>query len=137
MKIESKTGASPHPASRIYNFVSDFRNFNSFIPENTVSNWKAETESCSFSMSLLGNVALKIDEKEKDKLIRIVSDPSVSQYNFTLWIQIKELAENDSRIRIVMEPQLNQIMLSMAKGYLKTFVDSMVDEIEKFNFPDQ
>jgi len=135
MKIESKTGVSPYPARSIYTFISDFRNFESFIPENTVTNWKADSDSCSFSMSLLGNVALTIDEKEPDKLIRIVSDPTVSQYNFILWIQIKEVATNDSRIRIVMEPQLNQIMLSMAKGYLKSFVDSLVDEIEKFTFP--
>lgn len=135
MKIESVIGKSPNPAQKIYNFISDFRNFNNFIPAETVSDWTAEKEECTFRIDLLGKVGMKIDEKEADKMVKIVSDPGISQYNFNLWIQIKELAENDCRIKITIEPKINAVLLGMVKGQLKNFVDSLVQEIEKFEFP--
>src|SRR6056297_947484 len=109
MKIESKTGKSNYPAKQLYDFVSDFRNFNNFIPEDKVSAWQADTDSCSFSMDMMGKVRLKIVEKEANKMIKISSDPDVSQYNFNLWIQIKEMDPQDSRIRITIEPKLNPV----------------------------
>ncbi len=135
MKIESKTGKSSYPAKHIYDFVTDFRNFNNFIPANSVSNWQAGSDKCTFSMDLLGNIALSIAEKEKDKMVKIVSDPAISQYNFNLWIQLVQIGEADTRLKVTIEPLLNQILLSMVKGNLKKFVDSLVEEIEKFEFP--
>ena len=137
MKIESKTGKAAHPASSIYNFIADFRNFDNFIPADKVSDWQADIDHCSFRIDMLGKVRLTINEKEKGKLVKIISDPEVSQYNFNLWIQFKEVAEKDTRIKVTIEPLINQVLKAMVKSPLKEFVDSLIDEIEKFNFPDQ
>lgn len=137
MKIESKTGRSVYPATNIYRFISDFRNFNNFIPDDKVSDWQAETDYCSFRISMLGKVRLEIIEREEGKMVKMASDPEVSQYNFTLWIQLVEPTENDTRIKVTIKPQINQVLMAMAKKPLKGFVDSLVDEIEKFQFPDQ
>lgn len=136
MKIESKTGRSEYPASRLYYFIADFRNFNNFIPGEKVSDWEADNDQCSFRMDLLGRVSLSIIEKEPHKLVKIVSDPAVSQYNFNLWVQLREVGTNDTRIRITIEPLINKVLLTMVKSHLKNFVDSLVDEIETFRFPD-
>lgn len=137
MKIESKTGRAEYPASRLYDFISDFRNFNNFVPGDKVADWEADPDRCSFKMDLLGKVALSIVGKEPHKLVKITSDPAVSQYNFNLWVQLKEVNENDTRIRITIEPLINRVMLTMVKSHLKSFVDSLVDEIETFRLPDQ
>lgn len=137
MRIESRTGRKETPAIELYNFIEDFRNFNNFIPQDKISDWKADAGHCSFRMDLLGKVALSIVDKEKGKLVKISSDPTVSQYNFNLWVQLKEVDTHHTAIRITIEPLLNKIMLSMVKSHLKNFVDSLVDEIEKFNIPDQ
>ena len=137
MKIESKTGKAAYPASKIYDFVTDFRNFDNFIPADKVYDWQADTDHCSFRIDMLGKVRLTIDNTEEGKLVKIISDPKVSQYNFNLWIQFKEVAENDTRIKITIEPLINQVLKAMVKSPLKEFVDSLINEIEKFNFPDQ
>src|SRR6056297_1462119 len=124
MKIESKTGKSPYPVNNIYRFISDFRNFNNFIPADKVSDWQADTDHCSFRIDMLGKVRLTINEKEEGKLVKIISDPEVSQYNFNLWIQFKEIAENDTRIKVTIEPLINQVLKAMVKSPLKEFVDS-------------
>ncbi|MCF8346040.1 MAG: hypothetical protein K9G38_02420 [Bacteroidales bacterium] len=137
MKIESKIGSSSFQANHIYGFITDFRNFKNFIPVDKISDWKADEDTCSFNMSMLGNTTLRITEKNPDTLLKIASDPAKSSYNFTLWIQIKEVAGSHSRIKLTIEPQLNKMMLSMAKTPLKNFIDSLIDEIEKFEFPVQ
>jgi hypothetical protein len=137
MKIVSKIGKVSYPVGKVYTFISDFKNFNNFIPDDKVSNWEADNDTCSFSMDMLGKVGLKIVEREKDSLVKISSDPGKSQYNFHLWIQLKEASEMDTRIKITMEPLLNQVMLAMVKSPLKSFVDSLIDEIEKFEFESQ
>lgn len=137
MKIESKIGQVAYPEKVVYSFVGDFRNFNKFIPGDSVKNWDASEDRCSFSMDLLGSIEMSIVEKSPFKLVKIESNPSVSQYNFTLWIQIQEVANNDSRVKVTMEPKLNAIMLNMVKSQLKKFLDSLIDELEGFKFPDQ
>lgn len=136
MKIESKVGSSVYSDNKIYEFITDFRNFNNFIPREKVSDWQADIDHCTFSMSMLGKVGLNIVERDPVKLVKISSDSSISQYNFNLWIQIKGVETGGSKIKITIEPLLNQIMLSMVKSPLKSFIDSLVDEIESFRFPD-
>ncbi len=130
MKIESNIGKVPYPAERIYDFASDFRNFNKFIPEDKISNWSAEEDRCSFSMNMVGNMGLKIIEREAPKLIKIATDPEYSSQNFTLWMQFVPYAENECRIKITIEPHVNAFMLSVVKKPLKQFVDSLVEAIE-------
>lgn len=136
MKIESKIGSSTYSEDRIYKFVSDFRNFNNFIPKEKVSNWEAEPDTCSFTIDILGKVGLKIVERVPSKLIKISSETSISQYNFNLWIQIKSSDFKKSHVKVTIEPLLNKVLVQMVKGQLKQFVDSLIDEIEKFDFPD-
>jgi carbon monoxide dehydrogenase subunit G len=137
LKIESKTGKSSYPATKIFKFISDFRNFNNFIPADKVSDWQADNDHCSFRVSMLGKVRLEIIERVEGKLVKVTSDPEVSQYNFNLWIQLVEPAENDTRIKVTIEPLINQVLKAMVKTPLKEFVNSLIDEIEKFEFPDQ
>ncbi|MCF8226766.1 MAG: hypothetical protein K9J30_12885 [Bacteroidales bacterium] len=134
MKIESKIGSVRSPAQKVYDFIADFRNFNNVIPADKISGWEADQDSCRFKMDMLGNVKLNIIEREPEKLVKIASDPDTSQYNFTLWIQTKQVQTDDSRVKVTIEPNINQVLLGMVKSPLKQFVDSLIDEIEKFDF---
>jgi len=134
MKIESRIARVNTSEQQVYKFIADFRNFNNFIPEEQISNWNAEEDSCSFSVQALGSVSLNMIEREANKLVKIASDPGKSSQNFTLWIQIKEVEENDSRVKITIEPQVNAMMAAMVKGPLKKFVDQLASQIEQFDF---
>lgn len=136
MKIESKIGKSDSGSEIIYNFITDFRNFKNIIPQDKVSDWQADEESCSFKVDPVGKMGMKIFEKEPHKLIKIKSDPSVSQYNFTMWIQIKEVEPEDTKIKITLEPEVSKMLIPMVKGPLKQFVDSLVDKMEAFKYDD-
>lgn len=134
MKIESKIGRSPNNDQEIYAFITDFKNFKQLLPETGITEWEASDNSCSFHMSPVGRTGLEIVEKTPYKLVKIASIPEFSSYQFTIWIQIKKVAENDSRVKITIEPLVNKMLLPMIRGPLKSFADTLIDKIEGFDF---
>ncbi|MEZ5072075.1 MAG: hypothetical protein R2751_14245 [Bacteroidales bacterium] len=134
MKIESRIGQSHHEARDIYHFITDFRNFRDLLPEGRVSEWKASEDRCSFRVNPVGVTGLILVEKEEYKLIKVMSDPGISNYQFNIWIQLKQVADADTRVKVTIEPQVSKMMLPMLKGPLKQFVDLLVSQIEGYDF---
>ena len=134
VKIESKIGKSAHSDKQIYDFISDFNNFKSLLPEGRVSGWEASEDRCSFNVDPVGRTGLQFIEKSPHKLLKIASMPEFSKYQFNIWIQIKKVAENDSRVKITIEPLVNKMLLPMIKSPLKLFVNGLINKIEGFDF---
>lgn len=133
MKIESKIGTIKQPAEKIYNYISNFDNFETLIPEDRVKDFESSGDSCRFTVDGIGQAGLKIVEKVPYKLIKISSDEQTA-FDFLLWIQIKEVEPDDSRIKITSEVNINPMMAAMVKKPLKTFVDTLVEQAEKLSF---
>jgi hypothetical protein len=134
VKIESKIGKSACSDQEIYGFISNFNNFREILPAGKVSQWEATEDQCSFQVDPLGRTGLEMIEKTPYKLIKMASLPSYSNHQFTIWIQLKAAGEEDTRIRITIEPQVSRMLIPMIKGPLKTFVDGLIDKIETFDF---
>jgi carbon monoxide dehydrogenase subunit G len=132
-RVESRIGIIKESEEKIYKFLSDFNNFRHIVPEEQVKNWKSNGDTCKFDVEGIGSVGLKILEKEPNKLIKMTGDGD-NPVPFTVWIQIKELAEKDSRIRITAEVQINPLMASMLKSPLQKFVDTLVSQAETIKY---
>jgi carbon monoxide dehydrogenase subunit G len=133
MKIESKTGKVPHSDQKIFNFISDFNNIKQLVPADKVFNWQSTKEECSFEVSGLGKTGMKIIETESCKLVKISSIDS-SPIQFFIWIQLKKADENNTRVKITIEPNVNLMMMTFVKVPLQEFVDKLVDRMATFNF---
>lgn len=131
-KIESKITKSEHSDEKLYAFVTDFNNFGSLIPEDKIKNWQSDVDSCSFTIDGIGSAGLKIIEKEPNNLVKITSEGS-SPVNFLMWIQLKKVGENDTRIKITIDPQINMMMMTMVKKPLKEFVDMLAERMSALN----
>jgi hypothetical protein len=134
MKIESKIGKSKHTDREIYQFVTDFNNFKEFIPEDQVMDWESTEDSCTFRIDPVGKTGIKIIEKDPYRLVKVSSIPGLSQYDFTIWIQLLNKGGNETNIKITIEPRVNQMLLPFIKTPLKDFADGLIDRIENFNF---
>ncbi|MCH7658360.1 MAG: SRPBCC family protein [Bacteroidetes bacterium] len=132
-KFESRIGKLNTSAEKAFGFLSDFRNFNQFIPEDKVKEWEASAEQCSFIVDGIGKAGLKIIEKVPYKVVKITGD-STAGLEFFFWIQIKEIAEKDTRIKLTVKADLNPVMKMIAAKPLKSFVNLMVDKIEEYSF---
>jgi hypothetical protein len=134
MKIESKIGKSTCSDVKIYRFITNFHNFKELLPADKVTGWEASEDKCSFNVDPLGRTGLMIIEKEPHKLIKIVSDPEYSKYQFNIWIQLKKVAENDTRVKVTIEPLVNKMLLPMLRLPLKKLADGIINKIETFEF---
>lgn len=132
-KIESKIGVINQPAEKVFSYISNFNNFRSLIPEDRVKDFESTEETCRFTVEGIGQAGLRIIEKEPHKLIKISSDDQTT-FDLLLWIQIKEVAPVDSRIRITIEAKLNPMMAAMAKKPLKQLVDTLVEQAENLEY---
>ncbi len=134
MKIESKIGKSASNNVKIYDFITNFHNFKELLPADKVSGWEASEEKCSFNVDPLGRTGLMIIEKEPHKLVKMASDPDFSSYQFNIWIQLKKVSEEDTRVKVTIEPLVNKMLLPMLKLPLKKLANGIIDKIEAFSF---
>lgn len=134
MKIESKIGKLAFSDEKIYAFVSNFHNFKDLLPADKVTGWESSEDKCSFNVDPLGRTGLMIVEKTPYKLVKMSSDPEFSSYQFNIWIQLKKVADDDTRVKLTIEPLVNKMMLPMLKAPLKKLVDGIVDKMEGFSF---
>ncbi len=134
MKIESKIGQIKYGDHEIYAFITDFNNFKELIPSDKVSHWESTEDQCSFQVDPLGRTGLEIIEKTPSSLVKMASLRSYSNHQFTIWIQLKQVGDKETRVRITIEPQVNKMILPMIKAPLKKFVDGLVAKMEGFDF---
>ena len=131
--FESRIGKIQSSQEKVFNFLSDFNNFKQFIPEEKVDNWKSNIDSCSFSVSGIGEVGLEIIEKKPFDLIKITGN-GMASVEFYLWIQLKEVVEEDTRVKLTMKAELNPMMKMVASKPLNNFLELMVKYMEDFSF---
>jgi ribosome-associated toxin RatA of RatAB toxin-antitoxin module len=72
--FESRSGKLTCNAEEVFAFVTDIRNFERFIPKGTINNWIAEKEWCSFSVSMLGTVTVRLAEKKEYNKVVFTGD---------------------------------------------------------------
>ncbi|MBI9063744.1 MAG: SRPBCC family protein [Marinilabiliaceae bacterium] len=126
--FESSIKKNASSQERIYSFLSDFDHFAEVIPKDKISNWQSDGDSCRFTVDPLGEVGLRIVEKESSKTIKFTAEGKVP-FNFFLWIQLKEVSENDTRIKLTIKADMNPMVKMMASKPVKKFLETLADGI--------
>jgi len=126
--FESTVKKIESPQERIYSFLSDFDHFGEVIPKDKISNWQSNGDSCRFTVDPLGEVGLRIVEKEPSKTIKFTAEGKVP-FNFFLWIQLKEVAENDTRMKLTIHADMNPMVKMMASKPVKKFLEALAEGI--------
>ncbi len=130
--FESRAGRLKCTASQIYNFVVDIRNFEQFVPHGTIENWKAEEQTCSFSVSMLGTVTFRLTEKEMYRKVLFVGD-AMKKEDFSLLLDITDNNQNPAGIKIILNIDLNPMFRMMAVKPINQFLESLINKMEEFN----
>lgn len=133
LKLESRIGKVARNEDQLFEFLTDFNNFRDFIPADRVSNFQAEKENCQFNVVGIGDAGFRLIEKEPNRIIKIQGEGG-DAYRFQFWIQLKQVAEMDTRVRLTMQVEMNPVLALMAKGPLQRFLDMLIDEGEKYHF---
>jgi len=130
--FESRTGKLKCTAEEVYNYVTDIRNFEQFIPQNTINNWQADRESCSFSVSMLGTVSLRLAEKEMYNKVVFTGD-ALKKNDFSLVLQISDNGKNPAEIKVSLNADLNPVLKTMSVKPIGQFLEIIIKEMENFS----
>ena len=108
---------------QLFDFVSDFRNLGTLLPAEVKDKVSITSETLTIQAMQSMSITLSILEKEPYKTLKIGTEGNDM---FRIWIQLKQIAPYDTRIRVTLRanvPLLARPMLKKAK--LQEFVDNL------------
>jgi hypothetical protein len=127
-QFESSIKVIPYAQGRVYSKLSDLKNLEGVkdrLPADKIKDLSFDSDSLSFSVSPVGQVTLRICEREPEKSIKF--ETTSSPLPFNLWIQIVPTAEEECKIRITIKADINPFIKGMVQKPLKEGLEKMVE----------
>lgn len=84
-----------------------------------------DADSVSMDVPPIGNVAIRIIEREPEKCIKFESINS--PIHFYMWVQLLPLTDTTSRMRLTVEADVNPFMRMMVEKPLREGVEKLAD----------
>jgi carbon monoxide dehydrogenase subunit G len=125
----------PHGSLIIYDTLSDLNNLEKLkdrIPSDKIENFTFDSDSCSFSISPVGKVRFSIVDREPQKTIKLTADQSPVEV--TMWIQLKEIAEQDTKMKLTIKADLNPFIKPMLSKPLQEGINQIADVLAKIPY---
>ncbi len=116
----------PQNDERIYAMLSDLSNLERIkdrIPGDKIKDFEFDSDSCSFSVSPIGKITFRIVDREPCKTIKFQTINS--PVPLSLWIQLKQVQEMDTRMRLVVRTELNSFLKPMVSKPLQDALDKI------------
>ena len=117
----------------VFGILSDLNNLKK-LQENPaladkVKDIQFDTDSCSFAVEGFGKVGFRIVEREPFKTIKLTSEHAPVQVS--VWIQLKQLAENETALKLTLKAELPMMIKMMVDKKLKEGINSIADVLAK------
>lgn len=116
----------PQNDDRIYAMLSDLSNLERIkdrIPQDKIKDFEFDSDSCSFSVSPVGKITFQIVDREPCKTIKFQT--TNSPVPLFLWIQLKQVQEMDTRMRLTVRAELNSFLKPMVSKPLQDALDKI------------
>ena len=129
----------------VYAFLSDFSKIGKLIetarqmgagnqmPElaDKIEDVRTTEDSCTFMVKGVGEMGMKIVEREEPKLIKL---DGRLPFEFQVWIQLLDNGPYDTRLRITAEAELNMMMKMLLKGKLEKGINQLAEGLAKIPY---
>ena len=97
------------------------------IPAGKVKDFTFDSDSCSVSVDPVGKICFQIVEREPNQLIKFATTNSPIPLH--LWIQLKEVAEADTCMKLTVGAELNPFIKQMVAKPLQEAVDKIAEAL--------
>ena len=125
-RIESQQVEVNKPAEEIFNFISNFNNFEQLMP-SSVQDLETTEDSCSFSLKGMPTIRLKRGENNPHTLVSMVADGG--QIAFSLNCALESAGDN-CKAQLFFEADLNMMMKMMVEKPLTNFLNILVERLK-------
>jgi len=145
-KYESNIKQINAPVERVYEKLSNLENFRPVL-ENMQNNEMVKekireagqdpaqleklkdvtltADSVAFPVPMMGEMSLRIIEREENKCIKFQTEQSPVDANF--WIQVLPVTDTTSKMRLTLKADLNPMVKMMIGSKLKDGIDKFAD----------
>ena len=134
-KFESSIRQIMYPQQAVYNMLSDLSNIErvqDHLPEDKVQDLTFDTDSVSISVAPVGQIALRIIDREEPKTIKF--ETAQSPVPFNLWIQLLPVTETTSKMKLTIKAELNPFIKGMVSKPLQEGLEKIADMLTMIQY---
>ncbi|PNE26839.1 polyketide cyclase [Tannerella sp. oral taxon 808] len=127
-EFTSQIRTIPHNDARVFAVLSDLSNMQRVrqsLPQDSVKAFTLTDDRCSFEVSPIGKIEFHIVDREPNKTIKF--ETTQSPVPLLLWIQLKQVAENDTRMKMTVRAELNPFLKPMVSKPMQEAVDKIAE----------
>ena len=128
--FESSIKQIPYPQSAVYRNLSDLSNLERVrdrVPEDKVKDFAFDRDSVTISVDPVGQITLRICEREEPKCIKF--ETAQSPLPFNLWIQILPVTDTTSKMKLTLKADIPFMLKGMVSGPLEDGLEKIADAL--------
>jgi hypothetical protein len=118
----------------VFGLLSDLSNLEKFknVPDAPKQLQEAEfdKDSCRFKVEGLGVVGVRIVERVPNSTIKFETE-NIPMMKFNAWIHLKQIAENETQMKLKLEADIPMMMKMMLDKKIKEGINQVADVIAK------
>lgn len=129
-QYESSVKLIPFPQERVYAKLEDLNNLESVkdrIPADKVKEFTYSRDEATVNVPPLGNVTIKVVEREVPKCIKF--EAVGSPFPTNLWIQIIPNGEEGAKLRVVVKSEISMMFRAMIEKPLKEGIEKIAEAL--------
>ena len=133
--FESKIKTILHPQDKIYSVLSDLNNLERIkdrIPQDKIKDLSFDTDSITINTDMGVGFKIVIIDREPTKTLKFTIEGAPIEA--FLWIQFKEVAENDTKMKITLRSELNAMYKMMLKKKIPEVLNTFADGLAKIDY---
>ena len=134
-KFESSVKVIPYSQERVYEKLADLSNLEAIkdrLPEDKVKNMSFDTDTLSFNVDPVGQLTLRIIEREPSKCIKF--ETTNSPLPFNMWIQLVAVSEEECKLKVTIGLEINPVMKAMVQKPLNEGLEKMADMLSMIQY---
>ncbi|MDR0698565.1 MAG: SRPBCC family protein [Tannerella sp.] len=116
----------PYNDDKIFVMLSDMSNLDRVrerISQDKIKDFTFDRDTCSFTVDPVGSVMFRIIEREPYKTIKFST--TNSPIPLLMWIQLKRVAENETKMKLTVRAELSPFIKPMVSGPLQEAIDKI------------
>jgi hypothetical protein len=130
--LVSETNNTQSSIKHLFDFLSDFKNFKSILPEDKVENFQCSDTECSFNIKGITAMTIKITDRKENEFI-LFSSEGLAKFNFSLKAVFSGNALQTGQCKVELFGDLNPFIKTMAEKPLSNLVNTMSLKLAQLN----
>lgn len=119
----------------VYDVLSDLRQLDLIkdkLPQDKLKDFTYDQDSCSVNVSPIGLVRFVIVDRDPNSTIKFEAERL--PFHLNLWIQLKQTAENETKMKLTIKAEINAFLKPMISKPLQDGLEKMAETLSELPY---